>query len=264
MASIRRNEETVTATIEQHSAGTRGRNIAVAVPVVAIGIIVPAIAFVVLSVVGLVLGLVLTAVATIVRVRTFGTATDRRIVDAFTTMPAESVPAAAGFRNLAAGLGASIGVEVDDLRVLDDPGCNLLVVDDGKGHPVVVVTTGMLAALSRVELEGVVARALVQIRQGDAAAVVDELAMDRAPDIKVVRSLIGGPSVLDDPDRDVLLDRAAVAVTRYPPGLLGALEVCRRSGTAVAGADPATTPLWIVDPSGAASLDERIEVLGLL
>ena len=65
MASIRRNEETVTATIEQHSAGTRGRNIAVAVPVVAIGIIVTAIAFVVLSVVGLVLGLVLTAVATI-------------------------------------------------------------------------------------------------------------------------------------------------------------------------------------------------------
>lgn len=254
----------MTTSIEQRRDGARGRSFAVAVPVVALGIVLTAILTVVLSIVGLALGVVVTAAATVVRVRTFGSSTDRRIVDAFTTRPATTVPAAAGFCNLVAGLGASVGVEVGDLRVVDDEGCNLLVVDDGKGASAIMVTSGLLDVLSRVELEGVVARALVQIRQGDAAAVVAELAMDRAPDVKVIRTLIGGPSIVDDPDRDVLLDRDAVGVTRYPPGLLGALDACRRHTTRVAGADPVTAPLWLADPTGVRSLDERIEVLGLL
>lgn len=252
------------ATIEQRRDGIRGRSFAVAVPVVALGIVLTAILTVVLSLVGLVIGAVVTAAATIVRIRTFGSANDRRIVDAFATRPAGDVPAAAGFCNLVIGLGASVGVDVADLRVVDDEGCNLLVVDDGKGGSVMMVTSGLLGALSRVELEGVVARALMQIRTGDAAVVVSELAMDRAPDVKVIRNLIGGPSVLDDPDRDLMLDRDAVGITRYPPGLMGALDACRRCTTRVAGADPATAPLWLADPTGHRTLDERIEVLGLL
>lgn len=237
---------------------------AVAVPVVSIGIILTAILTVVLAVVGLVIGLVVTVVATVVRVRTFGRATDRRIVDAFTTTPALDSPAAAGLINLTEGLSSSVGVDPPEVLVLDDPGCNLLVVDDGEGRASLVVTTGLLAAVTRVELEGVVARALVQIRQGDAASVIDEIAVDRAPDVKIVRSVLGGRSVVDDPDRDVLLDRAAVSVTRYPPGLMAALEACRRETTAVAGADPATSALWLADPTGHSSLDHRIEALGLL
>jgi len=254
----------VTATIEQRRYGVRGRSLAVAVPVVSLGLVLTAILTVVLSVVGLVVGAVITVVATVVRVRTFGASTDRRVIGAFVTRSAETDPAAAGFCNLVAGLGASVGVDVTDLRVVDDDGCNLLVVDDGKGGPSIMVTSGLLGALSRVELEGVVARALVQIRQGDAAAVVAELAMDRAPDVKVIRNLVGGPSVLDDPDRDVVLDRDAVGITRYPPGLMGALAACRRGTTRVAGADPATAPLWLADPTGRGSLDDRIEVLELL
>lgn len=254
----------MTATIEQRREGIRGRSLAIAVPVVTLGIVLTAILTVVLSVVGLVIGAAVTVVAAVVRVRTFGSSTDRRIVDAFTTRPAGAVPAAAGFCNLVAGLGASVGVDVADLRVLDDEGCNLLVVDDGAGGSVMMVTTGLLDALSRVELEGVVARALMQIRTGDAAVVVTELAMDRASDVKVVRNLIGGPSVLDDPDRDLMLDRDAVGITRYPPGLMGALDACRRRTTRVAGADPSTAPLWLADPSGHHGLDDRIEVLGLL
>lgn len=254
----------MTATIEQRRDGMRGRSFAVAVPVVALGVVLTAILTVVLSGVGLLVGAVITAAATVVRVRTFGASIDRRIVDAFSTRPASAVPAAAGFCNLVAGLGASVGVDVTDLRVVDDEGCNLLVVDDGKGGSVMMATSGLLGALSRVELEGVVARALMQIRTGEAAAVVAELAMDRAPDVKVIRNLIGGRSVLDDPDRDLMLDRDAVGITRYPPGLMGALDVCRRATTRVAGADPATSALWLADPTGHRTLDERIEVLGLL
>lgn len=254
----------MTATIEQRRDGVRGQAIAVAVPVVSLGIVLTAILTVALSVLGLVLGLVVTAVVAAIRVRTFGSSTDRRIIDAFATRPATDVPAAAGFCNLVGGLGASVGVDVSDLRVLDDDGCNLLVVDDGRGSPAIMVTSGLLGAVSRVELEGVVARALVQIRRGDAAAVVSELAMDRAPDVKVIRTLVGGRSVLEDPERDVVLDREAVGITRYPPGLAGALAACRRGTTGVAGVDPTTAPLWLADPTGRWPLDDRIEVLELL
>lgn len=250
--------------IEHQPSGSRGRSIAVAVPAICVGLILTAILTVLLSVIGLVVGLVLTAIVVAVRVRTFGASTDRRVLDAFTTMPASDVEDAVGFCNLAEGLSDSVGVDVPALLVLDDPGCNVLVVAGRSGDASVMITSGLLAALTRVELEGVVARSLVQIRRGDAAAVLDELAVDRAPDVKAVRSLVGGRTVTDDPDRDVLLDRAAVAITRYPPGLAGALEACRRRTTAVHGADPATIGLWLADPTGRDPLDHRIEALGLL
>ena len=254
----------MTATTEQHPTSARGGSVAVAVPVVCVGLILTAILTVVLSIIGLVIGLVVTVVATVVRVRTFGASADRKVLEPFPTVPAPDVDAAAGLCNLADGLASSVGVDVPDLEVLDDAGCNALVVDSGSGRTTLVVTSGLLAALTRVELEGVVARALVQIRQGDAAAAVRQFAVDRAPDVKVVRSVVGGRSPLDDPDRVVLLDRAAVGVTRYPPGLAGALQACRRGTTAVAGADPSTAALWLADPLGRESLDHRIEALGLL
>lgn len=254
----------MTATIDHQPGRSRGRTIAVALPIICAGLILTAILTVVLSFVGLVIGLVLTAVAAVVRVRRFGANTGRRVLQGLTTVDARDVADAAGLCNLTDGLSTSVGVESPDLRVLTDEACNALVVDEGQGHGTIVVTSGLLATLSRVELEGVVARSLVQLRQGDASAALDEIAIDRAPDIKVVRNLVGGRTWIDDPDRDVLLDRAAVSVTRYPPGLMGALLACRRGSTAVASADPATAALWLVDPSGRASLDDRIEALGLL
>ncbi len=255
----------MTATIDMPN-DARGSSfvVAVAVPVVCIGIIVTAALTLFLSLVGLLVGIVLTVVAVVVRVRTFGASTDLHILDAFATVDALEVDAAANLCNLAEGLATSVGVATPELRVLDDAGCNTLVVDNGKGRTALVVTTGLLEALSRVELEGVVARALVQIRQGDAAAAVARIAIDRAPDVKVIGTVFGGGSRFDDPDRDVLLDRAAASATRYPPGLMGALDQCRQRTTAVAGADPATTSLWLADPTGGGSLDHRIEALELL
>lgn len=254
----------MTATIEQQPGETRGRAIAVAVPVICAGIILTAILTVLLAVVGLVIGVVVTAIAVVVRERRFGRSTGRQILESFTTVAADRIATAAGASNLVDGLASSVGVDPPDLRVLDEDACNALVVDEGQGRTTIVVTSGLLASLSRVELEAVVARSLVQLRQGDAAAVVAEIALDRAPDVKVVRSVVGGRSRLDDPDRDVLLDRAAVSVTRYPPGLAGALDACRRGSTVVKGADPATSALWLADPNGRADLDHRIEALGLL
>jgi heat shock protein HtpX len=52
---------------------------------------------------------------------------------------------------------------------------------------------------------------------------------------------------------------AAVSLTRYPPGLVTALEKMNQSTTAVRGASPAIAHLWLVPPGGA--LEERIGVL---
>ena len=83
--------------------------------------------------------------------------------------------------------------------------------------------------------------------------------------------LASGFRSVTDPDRDLLLDRAAVALTRYPPGLIGALEVFERVGTVILRPDPATAHLWLADPGASVpgmparpSLDLRIEALRLL
>jgi hypothetical protein len=44
--------------------------------------------------------------------------------------------------------------------------------------------------------------------------------LEAAPATRIFASLLGHSSNLEDPDRDVLLDRAAVTLTRYPPGIV--------------------------------------------
>ena len=72
--------------------------------------------------------------------------------------------------NLADGLSATSGVPVPDLFVLDDPGANMLLVGESSATPAVVVTSGLLDALDRIQLESVVAWAFAELRQGELPA----------------------------------------------------------------------------------------------
>jgi hypothetical protein len=56
-----------------------------------------------------------------------------------------------------------------------------------------------------------------------------------------------------------LVDVAAVSLTRYPPGLLAALEKMNGVDTQVRGASPAIGHLWLVPPG--TRLEERIDAL---
>ena len=61
-------------------------------------------------------------------------------------------------------------------------------------------------------------------------------------------------------------DRAAVDVTRYPPGLVGALGKIRDRGADVPGANPLGAHLWLVPPAVGSllelpSIDDRIAAL---
>ena len=117
-----------------------------------------------------------------------------------------------------------------------------------------VVTQGLLDQLTRVELEGVVAQQLTRIRTHDIL-----------PATVTVATLGIGATLLSPPEPVTAMDRAAISFTRYPPGLIGALEKMEAKGTAVKGGSRATAHLWFADPGGArasqTSLADRVAAL---
>ena len=255
----------VTSTLEQTSPRSTSYALASALPLACAGIVVTAALTLVIGVIGLAVGLLLTVVAVVVRMRTFAAGVDEAILNQLGASPATGDDAA-GFRNLAEGLSATAGVPLPTLLVLDTPSVNLLVVGTDEDHAAIVATSGLVAQLSRVELEAVVARAFVQLRQGEVYSATMGLRLERAPMTSLFASILGHRAQPDDYDRDVLLDRAAVMLTRYPPGLIGALEVCARVGTMVSSGSPSLRRLWLVDPLAvdADALSHRMEALRLL
>jgi heat shock protein HtpX len=273
----------VIATTEHSPPSTRLLVAAAVLPVVVVGVIVTAVLVVLLGPLGLLAGLVVTAAVVAVRVRRLTSGVRDRVLARIGASPADG-EAHARLLNLADGLSATSGVPVPDLFVLDDPAANLLLVGEQSGRSALVVTRGLLDALDRIQLEAAVARAFAELRTGSlpsASIAVDAVARPAAtlggggPAALLVRPfgglLVSGYRSVADPDRDLLLDRAAASLTRYPPGLVGALEAIQRVGSVIQRPDPSTAHLWLADPGAVVpgmparpSLDLRIEALRLL
>jgi Zn-dependent protease with chaperone function len=122
-----------------------------------------------------------------------------------------------------------------------------------------IVTTGALRQLDRLELEAVVARELVQFGSGiHAATVLTAVAPLYGPLAAMIRG-----KVLDD-RRLARVDIEGVQLTRYPPALVTAFE---KAATSDGVPDrPASRHLWLVGPQGVAggvqpALAERIDTL---
>lgn len=146
--------------------------------------------------------------------------------------------------NLVEGLCASAGLPKPELYLVDDPAPNAFSVGRNPTHASLAVTTGLLDKLSRVELEGVVAHELSHIRSHD---------------ILVTTTAVGLPFlrfVLPD-RRESLADVTGVRLTRYPPGLIAALEKLRQERPA--GRSWPTSHLWIDAPHP--PMDQRIKAL---
>ncbi len=163
----------------------------------------------------------------------------------------------ARFHNVVEGLCAAAGVPKPDLYVIDDPALNALAVGRDPRHAAVVLTTGLLDGLSRIELEGVVAHELSHIRHLDIlpATLAVTLVAPVAP------SLL--PKVLG-PRRESHADVNGVSMTRYPPGLISALEKVRDGSTGLRSPDRAIAHLWLQAPAQHPDhppLDERIQAL---
>src|SRR5579875_3670246 len=116
-----------------------------------------------------------------------------------------------------------------------------------------VATQGLLDELDRVELEGVVAQLLTRVR-----------ANDMVPATVTVATLGIGATLLSPPEPVTAMDRAAMSFTRYPPGLIRALEKMEAKGTTVKGVSRAAAHLWFADPGtrpSQTSLADRIAAL---
>jgi heat shock protein HtpX len=156
--------------------------------------------------------------------------------------------------NVVDGLCATIGAHHPELRVRTDNGLNAAVCGRRRKSATLVVTQALLDDLSRIELEGVIAQQLTRIR-----------CYDMLPASVTVATLGIGATMLSPPEPITAMDRAAVSFTRYPPGLIGALEKLEAKGTHVRGASRATANLWFADPGAGqgpvTSLKDRVEAL---
>ena len=175
--------------------------------------------------------------------------------------PADEEPR---YHNLVEGLCVSAGLPKPELYVVDDDAPNSFATGRNPTHASIVVTTGLLQKLDRMELEGVLAHELSHIRSNDilvsslgTALVGLPLRPAGALADRLLASLVGRGR-----ERDA--DIGGVRLTRYPPGLAAALEKLRRAGPAALPAPRGTAHLWIsspLDADGAGRLEARIAAL---
>ncbi|HET6794035.1 MAG TPA: M48 family metalloprotease [Acidimicrobiales bacterium] len=187
-------------------------------------------------------------------------------------LPAVSADEArhARLANVVDGLCAAAGVARPDLFIVDWPAPNALVAGPDRRRASLVVTTGLLDGLSRIQLEGVVAHELSHIRRDD-VSLSAALAVTLAPIARVVPRMAVRLARRLTGDREARADMAAVGLTRYPPGLAGAIDHIVASDDSVPLVSAAVDHLWVVPPPGAlfgpsdpGSTEERLQTLSEL
>jgi heat shock protein HtpX len=183
---------------------------------------------------------------------------------------------------LVENLAITAGLPMPRLYVLDEAAPNAFATGRNPEHAVVAVTTGLLARLNRVELEGVLAHELSHIGNRDmlVSTVIVVLAgvVVYASDILFRSFLWGGlggnrrgnqgammlviglvalvvASVLAtllklaiSRKRELLADASGALLTRYPEGLASALEKIADDPTRLKVANNATAHLYFENP----------------
>ncbi|MEL6889994.1 MAG: M48 family metallopeptidase [Actinomycetota bacterium] len=187
--------------------------------------------------------------------------------------------------NLVEGLCIAGGLPKPGVYVVDDPAPNAFATGRNPNHAAIAVTTGLLDQMNRVELEGVVAHELSHIKNYDilvstlavtmvgAVALMTDLAIrmmwwnggrvsrsgDRGNSTNPL-AFVGFALLILAPviakamqatisrQRETLADVTACQLTRYPPGLISALEKLQQDTTVTHSASTATAHLWIEQP----------------
>lgn len=162
--------------------------------------------------------------------------------------------------NLVEGLSLTSGVPVPELEVVDDTTPDAAVLGRNPRDAVIVFTSGALTAFDRIELEGIVAHLLVRIRDHDIAPTT--LAAALGPLSERLGERLSGP------DRVTRADLEACQITRYPPGLIAALEKVAAAAPGMTHARaPVPAHLWFAPSGGERAsashppLHERIALL---
>ena len=148
--------------------------------------------------------------------------------------------------NLVEGLCLRSGVEVPQLLLVPDDQPNALVLGGNERQRGVVFTSAALEVFDRIELEAVVAWLVSRLRSGEAerslrlAGLIDALPIPDAV-VSTMRARVGVEDLV------ALHDQAACSLTRYPPGLLGALERAREAADGSPDSDGVMTQTWTLD-----------------
>jgi len=224
-------------------------------------VLVLVVGFFLVGILGAVVLAVVVGVGLVVGVRRSALGAVRRAVGG---RPADAADHAR-LTNLTDSLAIAAGVPVPELVVVDDPAPNALAAGLEARDAVVVVTTGLLSTLDRVQLEAVLAHVVARIR-----------ALDIRPGtvaVPVLRWFGGVPGVRGwvvgaalGPGRLAEADLEGVALTRYPPALAAALERIAAAGGTVRSR-PSIAHLWLdpplpsADPLVRPPLEERIAAL---
>ena len=215
----------------------------------AFGVVVGAVVLVVLTLVGLtwLLGVVAGVVAGVAAVVGLHLAAWRMVLRLTgTTQPSGDVEEVVD--NVLEGLCLSHGIRKPELRVIRSHTVNSLSTARTPAHAAIVITTGAVEHLERIELEGILAHHLCRIRSGDAAfeTLAGVLVAWPLGAIGWLRRRVM-ERVLPE-GRGLVADFEAVSLTRYPPGLLSALMTLSRQPAQVPSPTVAALHMWIDEP----------------
>jgi heat shock protein HtpX len=164
-------------------------------------------------------------------------------------------------RNLVDGLCLRSGVDVPRLWLVDAASANAMVLGGAASQRSLVFTVGLLDRLDRVELEAVAAWLIARLRSGEADSALRLIGLVGAYRLptglaETMQSWSGARDLI------VYHDEMACGLTRYPPGLVSALERVGEGDPSELGevtplARPDEAHLWFVPPTGSDRLGDR-------
>jgi heat shock protein HtpX len=189
--------------------------------------------------------------------------------------------------NLVEGLCIASGLPKPRLYVIEDEAPNAFATGRNPDHAAVAVTTGLMEKMNRVELEAILAHELSHVRNYDMLVMTISVTLvgfvmllsdfmfrflwwggprhrnDRSgggSGPQAILAIVGIVLIVLAPivarvlqfavsrRREFLADASAITMTRYPPGMIAALEKLRDDTTVVHSASKATAHLWIEEP----------------
>ena len=175
-------------------------------------------------------------------------------------------------------LSVTAGIPMPKVYIVDDPSLNAFAAGNSPQNAVVCATTGLLNTMDKAELEGVVAHEISHIKNYDIRVSMAAIALTAAigflADVAwrvIFRSkdndnknpivvLIGVVLVALSPilaaiirmaisrEREYLADASAVMLTRYPEGLISALEKLKSNSIPLRRESKTIANLYISNP----------------
>jgi heat shock protein HtpX len=189
--------------------------------------------------------------------------------------------------NIVEGLAIAAGIPKPRIYIVPEQAPNAFATGRDPEHSSIAVTQGLLEMVNRVELEGVIGHELSHVLDRDilvgtvvatlvgAIVLISEfgmrawfwgggrrsnndsgggvlgLALFAFGIVLLVLAPIAGQIIRFSVsrEREYLADAQGAMLTRYPPGLIGALKKIQASPTAMHSANNATAHLWLNQPS---------------